>query len=157
MTQRKCVFKKIKIKINKNTSFYYSYSIFYIVPELNWVCTAGETVVLRKTIGASWFLQHTNFVLKKLLCSNAKTRRLSDGCNGILRKANPQVCRAGGLQPKEMVCQRHFDKIWREDLHSHAIPHHFFPTPDQAGFVGASNVINDHKCNKGPKCNNYWP
>ena len=171
MTQPKCVFKKIKIKI---LGFCYSYSIFYIVPELNWVCTAGETVVLRKTIGASWFLQHTNFVLKKLLCSNAKTRRLSDGCNGILRKANPQVCRAGGLQPKEMVCQRHFDKIRREDdmyrrcscpstwghsskLHSHAIPHHFFPTPDQAGFVEASNVINDPKCNKGSKCNNCWP
>ena len=21
----------------------------------------------------------------------------------------------------------------------------------------ASNVINDPKCNKGPKCNNFWP
>ena len=24
-------------------------------------------------------------------------------------------------------------------------------------FVEASNVINDPKCNKGPKCNNFWP
>ena len=23
--------------------------------------------------------------------------------------------------------------------------------------VEASNVINDPKCNKGPKCNNVWP
>ena len=23
--------------------------------------------------------------------------------------------------------------------------------------VEASNVINDPKCNKGPKCNNFWP
>jgi len=108
-------------------------------------------------------LQHTNFVLKKLLCSNAKTRRLSDGCNGILRKANPQVCRAGGLQPKEMVCQRHFDKIRREDdrrcscpctwghsskLHSHAIPHHFFPTLDQAGFNFPNYQPGTRQCNK---------
>ena len=21
----------------------------------------------------------------------------------------------------------------------------------------ASNLINDPKCNKGPKCNNFWP
>ena len=84
-----------------------------------------------------------------MLCSKAKTRRLSDGCSGIVRKANPQVCRAGGLQPNEMVCQRRFDKIRREDdrrcscpstwghssrLHGRAIPHHFFPTLDQAGF-----------------------
>ena len=25
------------------------------------------------------------------------------------------------------------------------------------GVVEASNVINDPKCNKGPKCNNFWP
>ena len=24
-------------------------------------------------------------------------------------------------------------------------------------YVEASNVINDPKCNKGPKCNNVWP
>ena len=23
--------------------------------------------------------------------------------------------------------------------------------------VEALNVINDPKCNKGPKCNNFWP
>ena len=23
--------------------------------------------------------------------------------------------------------------------------------------VEASNVINDPKCNKGPKCNTFWP
>ena len=23
--------------------------------------------------------------------------------------------------------------------------------------VEASNVINDPKCNKGPKCNKFWP
>ena len=23
--------------------------------------------------------------------------------------------------------------------------------------VEASNVTNDPKCNKGPKCNNFWP
>ena len=85
------------------------------MPELNWACTACEIVVSRKTIAARWFSQHTNFVLKKMLCSKAKTRRLWDGCSGILRKANPQVCRAGGLQPNEMVCQRHLDKIRRED------------------------------------------
>ena len=26
-----------------------------------------------------------------------------------------------------------------------------------AACVEASNVINDPKCNKGPKCNNFWP
>ena len=28
---------------------------------------------------------------------------------------------------------------------------------EQAKDVEASNVINDPKCNKGPKCNNFWP
>ena len=27
----------------------------------------------------------------------------------------------------------------------------------EPGVVEASNVINDPKCNKGPKCNNFWP
>ena len=26
-----------------------------------------------------------------------------------------------------------------------------------ASFVEASNVINDTKCNKGPRCNKFWP
>ena len=28
---------------------------------------------------------------------------------------------------------------------------------EQGRDVEASNVINDPKCNKGPKCNNFWP
>ena len=28
---------------------------------------------------------------------------------------------------------------------------------DMVDHVEASNVINDPKCNKGPKCNNFWP
>ena len=117
-----------------------------------------------------------NIQISKLLCSNAKTRRLSDSCNGILRKANPQVCRAGGLQPKEMVCQRHFDKIRREydrrcsclstwehssKLHSHAIPHHFFPTVDQAGFNFPNYQPGTRQCNKcrseAPQRIQNWP
>ena len=146
------------------------------MPELNGACTACEIVVSRKTIAALWSSQHTNFVLKKMLCSKAKTRRLSDGCSGILRKANPQVCRAGGLQPKEMVCQRHFDKIRREDdrrcscpsawghssrLHGHAIPHHFFPTLDHAGFNFPNYQPGTRWCNKcrseAPQRIQNWP
>lgn len=111
-----------------------------------------------------------------MLCSKAKTRRLSDGCSGILRKANPQVCRAGGLQPNEMVCQRHFDKIRREDdrrcscpstwghssrLHGHAIPHHFFPTLDHAGFNFPNYQPGTRWCNKcrseAPQRIQNWP
>ena len=32
-----------------------------------------------------------------------------------------------------------------------------FRIKDKRGVVEASNVINDPKCNKGPKCNNFWP
>ena len=32
-----------------------------------------------------------------------------------------------------------------------------FKTGTRPGVVEASNVINDPKCNKGPKCNNFWP
>ena len=30
---------------------------------------------------------------------------------------------------------------------------------ENTGYLSAeaSNVINDPKCNKGPKCNNFWP
>ena len=111
-----------------------------------------------------------------MLCSKAKTRRLSDGCSGILRKENPQVCKAGGLQTNEMVCQRHFDKIRREDdrrcscpstwghssrLHGHAIPHHFFPTLDQAGFTFPNYQPGTRWCNKcrseAPQRIQNWP
>ena len=32
-----------------------------------------------------------------------------------------------------------------------------FDSEPVVGFVEASNVINDPKCNKGPKYNNFWP
>ena len=109
-----------------------------------------------------------------MLCSKGKTRRLSDGCSAILR--NRQVCRAGGLQANEMICQRHFDKIRREDdrrcscqstwghssrLHGHAIPHYFFPILDQAGFNFPNYQPGKRWCNKcrseAPQRIQNWP
>ena len=111
-----------------------------------------------------------------MLCAKGKTRQLSGGCSGILRKATPQVCRAGGLQRNEMVCQRHFDKIRREDdrrcscpstwghsskLHGHAIPSHFFQTLDQAGSSFPCYQPGTRWCNKcrseAPKRIQNWP
>ena len=50
-----------------------------------------------------------------MLCAKAKNRHLSEGCSGALRHTSLEVCRADDLEPFEMVCQRHFDLIQRQD------------------------------------------
>ena len=87
-----------------------------------------------------------------MLCSKAKTRQLSDGCSGILRKVTPQACRAGGPQRNEMVCQRSCTSTWGHSskLHGHAIPSHFFQTLDQAGPNFPCYQPGTHWCNKCP-------
>ena len=47
-----------------------------------------------------------------MLSATAKTRQLLCGSGGDLRTPSSQVCRAGGY---ESICQRHFDRIHRED------------------------------------------
>ena len=47
-----------------------------------------------------------------MLGATAKTRQLLCGSGGDLRTPTSQVCRAGGY---ESICQRHFDRIHRED------------------------------------------
>ena len=50
-----------------------------------------------------------------MFCAKAKNRHLSDGCSGPLRHTSLQVCRAGELEPFEMVYQRHFHPIRGQD------------------------------------------
>ena len=40
-----------------------------------------------------------------MLCAKAKTRQLLCDCSGAVRTASSQVCRAGGIEPYELVCQ----------------------------------------------------
>ena len=47
-----------------------------------------------------------------MLSATAKTRQLLCGSGGDLRTPTSQVCRDGG---NELICQRHFDNIHRED------------------------------------------
>ena len=111
-----------------------------------------------------------------MLCAKAKTRRLLNGCSGVLRKPTSQVCRAGGLEPYESVCQKHFDQIRREDdkkcscpstwghsrkLHGHRIPTHYYRFLDQVGQNSSSYKPGTRWCNKcrtiAPKRLTNWP
>lgn len=89
-----------------------------------------------------------------MLCAKAKTRQLLCDCSGVLRTPTSQVCRAGGIEPHEVVCQRHFDKIRREDektcscpsswghsskLHAHPVPARYYQILDQVGRSSASS------------------
>ena len=47
-----------------------------------------------------------------MLSATDKTRQLLCGSGGDLRTPTSQVCRDGG---NELICQRHFDNIHRED------------------------------------------
>ena len=89
-----------------------------------------------------------------MLCAKAKTRQLLCDCSGALRTPSSQVCRAGGIEPYESVCQRHFDKIRREDdrtcscpsswghsrkIHAHPVPTRYYQILDQVGRSSASS------------------
>lgn len=111
-----------------------------------------------------------------MLCAKAKTRKLLHGCSGVLRKPTPQICRAGGLESCETVCQRHFDQIRREDdrncscpstwghskkLHGHPIPSRFHNVLDEAGRSLDKYKPGTRWCNKcrdeAPKKLKNWP
>ena len=102
-----------------------------------------------------------------MLCVKAKTRQLLCDCSGALRTPTSQVCRAGGIEPHEVVCQRHFDKIRREDekacscpsswghsskLHAHPVPARYYQILDQVGRSSASSYQPGTRwCNKYKK------
>ena len=112
-----------------------------------------------------------------MLCAKAKTRQLLCDCSGALRTPTSQVCRAGGIEPYESVCQRHFDKIRREDdkicscpsswghsskLHAHPVPTQYYQILDQVGRSSASSYKPGtrwcNKCrNEAPKRFKNWP
>ena len=112
-----------------------------------------------------------------MLCAKAKTRRVLHGCSGDLRKLTPQVCRAGGLQALETICQRHFDQIRREDdrrcsrpstwghshkLHAHPIPTRYYRILDEVGQESCTLYKPGTRwCNKcrmeAPKIFQNWP
>ena len=112
-----------------------------------------------------------------MLCAKAKTRQLFCDCSGALRTPSSQVCRAGGIEPYESVCQRHFDKIRREDdrtcscpsswghsrkLHAHPIPTRYYQILDQVDRSSASSYNPGtrwcNKCSKeAPKRFKNWP
>ena len=98
------------------------------------------------------------------------------GCSGVLRPPTAQVCRAGGLEPCESVCQRHFDQIRRRDdktcscpstwghslkLHGHPVPTGYYRILDQVGRSSASYKPGTRWCNKcrteAPKRFKNWP
>ena len=112
-----------------------------------------------------------------MLCAKAKTRQLLCDCSGALRTPSSQVCRAGGIEPYESVCQRHFDKIRREDdrtcscpsswghsrkIHAHPVPTRYYQILDQVGRSSASSYNPGtrwcNKCSKeAPKRFKNWP
>ena len=112
-----------------------------------------------------------------MLCAKAKTRQLLCDCSGALRTPTSQVCRAGGIEPHELVCQRYFDKIRREDektcscpsswghsnkLHAHPVPARYYQILDQVGRSSASSYQPGtrwcNKCrNEAPKRFKNWP
>ena len=55
---------------------------------------------------------HMNVVPRVKLCAAAKTRQLLCGSSGDLGTQTSQFCRAGEF---ELICQRHFHHIHRED------------------------------------------
>ena len=70
-------------------------------------------------------LRDTMIGVAPMLYAKAKNKHLSEGCSGALRHTNLQLCRAGELEPFEMVIQRRFDLIRRQDdrrLHFKFIP-----------------------------------
>ena len=112
-----------------------------------------------------------------MLCAKAKTRQLLCDSSGALRTPTSQVCRAGGIEPYELACQRHFDKIRREDektcscpsiwgqsskLHAHPVPTRYYQILDEVGWSRASSYQPGiHWCNKcrneAPKRFKNWP
>ena len=112
-----------------------------------------------------------------MLCAKAKTRQLLCDCSSALRTSSSQVCRAGGIEPYESVCQRHFDKIRREDdrtcscpsswghfrkINAHPVPTRYYQILDQVGRSSASSYNPGtrwcNKCSKeAPKRFKNWP
>ena len=92
-----------------------------------------------------------------MLNAKAKNRHLSEGCSGALRHTNLQLCRAGELRPFEMVIQRRFDLIRRQDdrrLHFKFIPSrasYQFKTLDEAGVCFAAELSKYQKLRKNLK------
>ena len=85
-----------------------------------------------------------------MLCAKAKNRHLSEGCSGA-------PCRAGELEPFEMVIQRRFDLIRRQDdrrLHFKFIPSrasYQFKTLDEGGVCFAAELSKYQKVRKNLK------
>ena len=75
----------------------------------------AQRVNFLKVFGAIVFVAWWSMLRRSRLCAKAKNRHLSEGCSGPLRHTNLQVYRAGELEPFEMVYQRHFDSIRRQD------------------------------------------
>ena len=112
-----------------------------------------------------------------MLCAKAKTRQLLCDCSRALRTLSSQVCRAGGIELYESVCQRHFDKICWEDnrtcscpsswehsrkIHAHPVPTRYYQILDQVGRTIASSYNPGtrwcNKCTKeAPKGFINWP
>ena len=92
-----------------------------------------------------------------MLYAKAKNRHLSEGCSGALRHTNLQLCRAGELEPFEMVIQRRFDLIRRQDdrrLHFKFIPFrasYQFKTLDEGGVCFAAELSKYQKVRKNLK------
>lgn len=119
--------------------------------------------------------QHWKFVYE-MLCAKANSRGLFYGCGGVLRTPTSQICRAGGLEPCDSVCQRHFDQIRREDnkkcscpstwghtakLNGHPIPCGYFQILDEVGRSLPEYKPGTRWCNKcrteAPKRLRNWP
>lgn len=92
-----------------------------------------------------------------MLNARAKNRHLSESCSGALRHTNLQLCWAGELRPFEMVIQRRFDLIRRQDdrrLYFKFIPSrasYQFKTLDEAGVCFAAELSKYQKVRKNLK------
>ena len=83
---------------------------FYISDIANSSSLSGK--IFRKKSMLEKFRANVLKVPSGMLSATAKTRQLLCGSGGDLRTPTSQVCRAGGY---ESICQRHFDRIHRED------------------------------------------
>ena len=83
------------------------------MPKLNRTCTRGEIVVVSQA-ASQW-------QLKVMLSAKAKTRQLLCGSSTDQKTPTSQVWRAGGY---ELIRQRQFDHIHREDDKTCSHPSH---------------------------------
>ena len=85
------------------------------MPKPNEACTRREIVAESCRLVKVYARRSKSVATSLMLCAKAKTRQLLCDCSGALRTPSSQVCRAGGIEPYESVCQRHFNKIRREE------------------------------------------